>query len=209
MRLSDTPGVLVGNVYDKYGTKNPVAHWLMRGFLNAVTALYRRAAASSVLEVGCGEGLLARHLLTQGSRPERFDACDLELTRLTTGLDPLLRFREASIYELPWDDGEFELVVCCEVLEHLADPLRGLHELARVSRRAVLLSTPREPLWRALNLLRGSYWPALGNTPGHVQHFGRGGLCRLASHCLDVQETRTPIPWTVLLGAPRTRQARR
>jgi ubiquinone/menaquinone biosynthesis C-methylase UbiE len=193
----------VGNVYDKYATRNPVARWLMQGFLRSVSELYQKVGARSVLEVGCGEGLLAQYLITQGSRPDRFEACDLKLDHLAANLDPALRFREASIYELPWPDRSFELVVCCEVLEHLREPSRGLAELARVASRAILLSTPREPAWRMLNVARGKYWAALGNTPGHVQHFSRRALERFVSSAVDIEQVRTPVPWTVLLGTPR------
>jgi ubiquinone/menaquinone biosynthesis C-methylase UbiE len=196
-------GVIVGNVYDKYGSKNTIARALMGGFLRAVSDLYGSVRPRSVLEVGCGEGRLAQHLIERGPRPERFEACDLELGTLAPDLDPLIHFREASIYQLPYADGELDLVVCCEVLEHLETPERGLAELTRVARRAVLLSTPREPLWRALNLLRGKYWRDFGNTPGHVQHFGSRALVALAERKLDLIERRQPIPWTVLLGRVR------
>jgi ubiquinone/menaquinone biosynthesis C-methylase UbiE len=197
-------GVIVGNVYDKYGSKNPVARLLMDGFLRAVTELYGSVAPDSVLEVGCGEGHLAQHLLRHGPRPRRFEACDLELGQLSPDLDPLIRFREASIYDLPYADGELELVVCCEVLEHLDQLERSLAELARVARSRVLLSTPREPIWRALNVLRGKYLGDFGNTPGHVQHFSSRALLELAASQLEVIERRQPIPWTVLLGRVRS-----
>jgi ubiquinone/menaquinone biosynthesis C-methylase UbiE len=201
--MPSTEGNIVGNHYDKYGTKNPIARWLMEGFLRAVTDLYRGVAPRSVLEVGCGEGKLADRLLKSGPRPERFEACDLEIERLATGLDPAIRFRAASIYELPFEAEAFDLVVCCEVLEHLTEPRRGLAELRRVARRAVLVSTPREPIWRAMNLARGKYVTDLGNTPGHIQHWGRRQLVAMVSELFEVTEQRTPIPWTVLLGRPK------
>lgn len=198
-------GNVVGNVYDKYGTRNPIARHMMRSFLRSVTELYRIAAPTRVLEVGCGEGELAAHLWHQGPRPEQFEICDVELDRLRPDLPSAIGVREASIYELPWDDDAFDLVLCCEVLEHLQDPARGLAELARVARRNVLISTPWEPVWRALNMARGQYLGDLGNTPGHVQHWGRRGLARLARTQLRLVAQRTPLPWTVLLGTPRLR----
>jgi ubiquinone/menaquinone biosynthesis C-methylase UbiE len=202
-RFEGTEGNVLGNHYDKYGTKNPIARKLMQSFLDAVTGLYRAEAPKSVLEVGCGEGKLADHLVRNGPRPERFEACDLALDRMAPGLDPLVKFREASIYELPFEDQEFDLVVCCEVLEHLEEPRRGLAEIRRVARRGVLLSTPREPIWRAMNLARLKYVSDLGNTPGHIQHWGRRQLRQLVSEFVDVVEERTPIPWTILLGRPK------
>jgi hypothetical protein len=62
------------------------------------------------------------------------------------------------------------------------------------------VSTPWDPVWRALNVLRGRYLARLGNTPGHVQHFTRRGLERLARTELRILERRTPLPWTILLG---------
>lgn len=194
-------GNVVGNVEDKYHARNPIARALMRGFLRAVTDLYLAADPRRVLEVGCGEGRLADHLIRR-RRPERFEACDVEL-RPAPEIDPGIALREASIYALPYADASFDLVVCCEVLEHLHDPAAGLAELARVSSRHVLLSTPWEPVWRLLNLARGRYVRDLGNTPGHVQHFGRRALVDLARTRLDVRAVRRPLPWTVISGVVR------
>ena len=194
-------GNIVGNVYDKYNTHNPIARALMRGFTDAVTDLYLGTGARSVLEVGCGEGLLADHLIKR-ARPDRFDACDVAL-RPAPGIDPQISLREASIYALPYPDHSFDLVVCCEVLEHLQDPPAALAELARVADRHVLLSTPWEPVWRLMNLARGRYLGALGNTPGHLQHFSRRALLDLAATRLGSLRVRRPLPWTVILGDVR------
>jgi ubiquinone/menaquinone biosynthesis C-methylase UbiE len=197
------PSVIVGNVYDKYATRNPVARWLMCGFLNAVSDLYLKQRPIRVLEVGCGEGHLAQHLFNVAHTPEAFHACDLSLSGLAQGLDERIHFSEASIYALPFESKSFDLVVCCEVLEHLESPDRGLAEICRVSSNRVIVSTPREPLWRVLNMLRGKYLSALGNTPGHVQHFTQAGLLDLLCASLHVVAVRAPVPWTVVLGQVR------
>jgi 2-polyprenyl-3-methyl-5-hydroxy-6-metoxy-1,4-benzoquinol methylase len=176
---------------------------MMRGFLDAVSELYLSVRPERVLEVGCGEGRLAQHLMALDHSPSVFEACDLSLDKLAPGLDPRIRFSTASIYELPYASGQFDLVVCCEVLEHLDTPERGLAEIARVSSGALLVSTPREPLWRVLNLVRGKYVTDLGNTPGHVQHFSRPELLQLLARELEPTQVRTPLPWTVVLGRKR------
>jgi len=82
-------------------------------------------------------------------------------------------FTRESIYELPRPAASVDTVVCLEVLEHLGDPEAGLRELARVTQRHVILSVPREPLWRLLNMARGAYLRDWGNTPGHLRNYLR------------------------------------
>lgn len=195
---------VVGNYYDKYATQNRISAALVGGFLSAVTRLYRSTEAKSVLEVGCGEGKLADHLVRSGPRPARFVATDLSLERQDPDIDPMIEFAEASVYELPFETGSFDLVLCCEVLEHLDSPREALDEVARVARDFVLISTPWEPVWRVMNMARGKYLRDLGNTPGHIQHFGRRDLIELADTRLEVVALRRPLPWTVILGKPRS-----
>jgi 2-polyprenyl-3-methyl-5-hydroxy-6-metoxy-1,4-benzoquinol methylase len=92
-----------------------------------------------------------------------------------------------------------ELVVCCEVLEHLEDPERALDVLAGLARPWLIASVPREPLWRALNLARLSYVGSLGNTPGHLGHWSKAGFVRFLTSGFEVIEVRTPVPWTMAL----------
>ncbi|MGC4070723.1 MAG: class I SAM-dependent methyltransferase [Polyangiaceae bacterium] len=198
-----TPEPLVGNTYDKYGTKNPFARWLMRGFLSSVTQLARQTRPSRLLEVGCGEGHLVAHLTENLPNLTRVAACDLSLEKLATSLPSNIDFRRGSAYELPYPDRAFDLVVCCEVLEHLDEPARAMAELRRVTSRYLLVSTPREPLWRVLNLLRLAYLRELGNTPGHVGHFSARSLVQLLETGMDVREIALPVPWVVALTERR------
>ena len=71
--------------------------------------------------------------------------------------------------------------------------------MARVSSSWILVSVPREPLWRGLNMARGAYWRDLGNTPGHLNHWSKREFAGLLRRYGEVVELRSPFPWTMAL----------
>jgi hypothetical protein len=89
------------------------------------------------------------------------------------------------------------------VLEHLKDPNAGMRELDRVCGGHLLLSVPREPIWRLANVMRGAYLRQLGNTPGHLQHFSRRSIRKLVEQRFDVVAERRPFPWIMILAHTR------
>ncbi|HEY5316876.1 MAG TPA: class I SAM-dependent methyltransferase [Solirubrobacteraceae bacterium] len=194
--------VPTGNTYDKYGSTNPVVRRLMHGFEAALAELFDRAAPGSVLDVGCGEGVLTHRWAEQlGER--RIVGIDLEDPKLraewATRQRPNLEYRATPAEDLPFAAGEFDLAAAIEVLEHVPDPRRTLAEMARVSARHLLVSVPREPLWRGLNVARGAYLRELGNTPGHLNHWSGRAFARLLADYGEVIGARSPFPWTMLL----------
>jgi SAM-dependent methyltransferase len=195
-------GVVTGNTYDKYGSSNPVVRRLMAGFERNLDELFELAAPRSLLDVGCGEGVLVEgwaKRLGDG----RVVGIDLEEESIQAGWAqrqaPNLEYRVMEAENLPFADGEFELASAIEVLEHVPDPAHTVAEMARCAERHLLVSVPREPLWRAVNMARGAYWSALGNTPGHVNHWTRRSFVELLSRHGQVIEVRSPFPWTMLL----------
>ena len=194
--------VPTGNLYDKYGSANPLVRQLMGGFRAALDELWELAAPESVLDVGCGEGVLTREW-AERLGTGRVVGVDLDDPRLRAeweaGARPNLEYRAAEAHALPFADGEFDLVAGIEVLEHVPDPDAALREMARVARRRLLVSVPREPIWRLLNVARGAYLSHLGNTPGHLNHWSKVGFHSLLTRHGTVLELRTPLPWTLAL----------
>jgi 2-polyprenyl-3-methyl-5-hydroxy-6-metoxy-1,4-benzoquinol methylase len=195
-------GIVTGNTYDKYGSSNPVVRRLMARFEGDLDELFEAAAPGSLLDVGCGEGVLV-HRWAQRMGEGRVVGVDLEEQSIQAGWAqrqaPNLEYRVLEAARLPFADDEFDLASAIEVLEHLPEPERTLAEMARCARRHLLVSVPREPLWRMLNVARGAYWPALGNTPGHLNHWSRRSFVQLLSGHGEVAEVRSPFPWTMLL----------
>jgi 2-polyprenyl-3-methyl-5-hydroxy-6-metoxy-1,4-benzoquinol methylase len=191
-----------GNVYDKYGTANPIERRLVAGFMASLDELVERSGAREAHEVGCGEGEVSIRLAQRGIRVRGTDAFPRvleEARRRAAAAGVEIDFEATPVEELDPDRHEAELVVCCEVLEHLEDPHRGLEVLAGLARPWMIASVPREPLWRALNLARLSYVGQLGNTPGHLSHWSKGGFERFLGGRFEVVEVRNPLPWTMAL----------
>ena len=194
--------VPTGNTFDKYGSTNPVVRRLMAGFEGTLAELFAQAAPASVLDVGCGEGVLT-HQWAQQLGDRRIVGIDLDDDKLkaewVTRQRPNLEYRTIPAENLPFADGEFDLACAIEVLEHVPDPQHTVAEMARVASGHLLVSVPREPLWRMLNIARGAYVKDLGNTPGHVNHWSKRSFVRLLSQHGEVVEKRSPFPWTMLL----------
>jgi ubiquinone/menaquinone biosynthesis C-methylase UbiE len=201
--VSTTAPVPTGNAYDKYASANPIERRLMAAFLDRLDRALPVRAPDRVLEVGVGEGEIATRVGTRypAAAVVGLDLPDDDLAEQWTGRGIAATF--GDIAALPFPDRTFDLVLAIEVLEHVPDPDAALRELARVARADVVLSVPREPLWRVANMARGKYWRDLGNTPGHVQHWGRRAFASCVGRHLDVITVHSPTPWTMVAARAR------
>jgi 2-polyprenyl-3-methyl-5-hydroxy-6-metoxy-1,4-benzoquinol methylase len=199
--VSTTEAVPTGNTYDKYGSQNPVVRRLMTGFEKSLDELWHMASPGSILDVGCGEGVLTSEW---AERLEgRIVGIDLPDPKLEAEWQkrqrPNLEYRAEEATSLSFADDEFDMSTAIEVLEHVPDPEATVAEMARVAKRWMLVSVPREPIWRMVNMARGAYWKSLGNTPGHVNHWSKVSFVSMLSRHGKVEEVRTPFPWTMVL----------
>lgn len=189
----------------KYTQTNALTRRLLDGFFRAVGDSLAGKDIGSALEVGCGEGFSTAKLREMLPAGASLRACDVEqrLVEEARQRNPGIPIERESIYELSHADASFDAVFVMEVLEHLDDPARGLAEVCRVSKRWVIATVPREPIWRMLNFARLKYVTALGNTPGHLNHWSSGGFQKFVGRFADVRACRKPLPWTVVLAEVR------
>ncbi len=119
-------GVVVGNTFNKYDSKNPFVQWIMKGFHDSLTDFVIKISPNSIHEIGCGEGywVIRWNRESYVSRGSDFSGKVIEIARqnaVKNGLSPEI-FRMRNIYDLNYKDDSAELIVCCEVLEHLQNP---------------------------------------------------------------------------------------
>ena len=205
----------IGNATAKYEASNPVVRHLLNRFLRRVEGAAADVKPVSVLDVGCGEGVVTERL-AQCLAPAKVLGIDAAEAHLETEWEsrraPNLSFVVGSAYDLPFADGTFDLVCCIEVLEHLERPRDALAEMSRVAGRALLMSVPNEPTWRISHMLAGRDVRKLGDTPGHINHWSKRAFSDLVSDYGRLERVDAVFPWTLVvagvtrgLASPRAR----
>lgn len=119
----------------------------------------------SVLDSGCGEGVIAILLAKRGiastgsdiSQPNIEHANELAKSQ---GVEALTTFVLGDAEHLPFPDKSFDVVISSHVLEHLPDFDQGFRELCRVARKRVIVALPTGLNGCAMALLGGDhgYW---------------------------------------------------
>jgi 2-polyprenyl-3-methyl-5-hydroxy-6-metoxy-1,4-benzoquinol methylase len=189
----------------KHESKNPIQRALIGRFKAQAVRLVQGAAPASILEVGCGEGYMLQALVQGGVGAALhgvdFSAPAIADAKLRLGARAELEARDAC--ELADDGRQFDLVMMCEVLEHIPDPGQMLPILERLTRQHLLLSVPWEPMFRGLNMARGKHVSAWGNDPEHVNHWSRRGFFRFIEQRFTILEAPLVAPWTMVLASKR------
>jgi SAM-dependent methyltransferase len=201
MKRSET--IRPTNIYSgKYTESGVIGRWLLDHFYHTINQLVKNLPVNTVLEVGCGQGYSLTYLKKIFSG-KHLEASEYEsrLIEDARRINPGIRIIQESVYDLKHADDSFDLVLALEVLEHLKNPEKAFSELRRITKKYCLLSVPREPLWRFLNLARGKYWLSLGNPYSHINHYSKKAIIRLAGQYFKKLEIATPIPWTIILSS--------
>jgi ubiquinone/menaquinone biosynthesis C-methylase UbiE len=194
----------IGNASPKYEASNPVVRHLLKRFLRRVDEAASELRPASVLDVGCGEGIVTERL-AHNLAPAKVLGVDADEGHLKEEWEarsaPNLAFATGSAYDLPFGDSSFDLVCCIEVLEHLERPRDALAEMSRVAGRALILSVPNEPSWRISHLLAGRNVRTLGNTPGHINHWSKRAFADLVSEYGRSEKATAVFPWTLVIAS--------
>ncbi len=125
--------------WDDMKTYGPFSRHLRRLMKQVLRSVY----FETVLDVGCGQGSFLTELCAEFPRI-RPNGCDIspaaiELARqkIPHGTFSLLDIGKEHLRE------QFDLVVCSEVLEHITDDMTALGNLAKMTRKYLLVSAPQ------------------------------------------------------------------
>jgi len=98
-----------------------------------------------ILDAGCGRGDFSMALASYFPRAEiegvDFSEEMVKLARQSFGNAGRLKFSQADLLQLPFQDGSFDLVFCLDTLHHIHkdDFPRAIGEIARVNRKTVIV----------------------------------------------------------------------
>jgi 2-polyprenyl-3-methyl-5-hydroxy-6-metoxy-1,4-benzoquinol methylase len=148
----------------------------------------------SVLDVGCGPGIIAQTLGKRGANVFGLD-CDSSFVERANTRGVHASFCNLEADKFPYVDALFDKVLCVEVIEHLAKPEKSLREIARVLKPngTLLLTTPNlAALQNRLKLLRGQDF--LNGNPfdrpydRHIRLYAKNSITQLLSSWFEIKE---------------------
>lgn len=102
--------------------------------------ILENANGKTILDAATGKGYLS-HLLKEKGEYERIAALDIVLPEKR---EKEIEYFAGSLTSLPFQDNEFDVVVCTHALEHIKDYDRALSELRRVCKKKLIIVVPRQ-----------------------------------------------------------------
>lgn len=192
--------------FRKYTSRNPIQKYLVNNFLKTLFLCIDNLKIKKVLDAGCGEGFVLSEFKKR-KIGDYLEGIDFSEEALNTGkkLFPYLSLKKGDIYNMPYENNTFDIVICTEVMEHLKEPEKVMDEVVRVSKKYCLFSVPNEPLFMISNLLRGKNISMLGNDIDHVQHWSSRDFESMIRIRLDVLDVKKPFPWTIVLSKKKNK----
>ena len=193
------PTVLDKYEYTKYQSRNPFVLKLINGFYEKIRLIVKDLNCQSILDAGCGDGETLIRL--KRCLPDNVAAFDINKGQIDDARNrlPDVKIETQDIYQLPYDDNSFDLILCLEVLEHLKNPSSALKEIARVTSKHLIVSVPSEPFFMLGNLIRGKNILQCGNDQDHVNHWNKRTFHKYLSEEVNVNKITTSFPWLIAL----------
>lgn len=150
-----------------------------------VMAKIRTLSFKSILDVGCGTGVILSMVLDEYKdiRACGIDLSEKMLEKATEILSHRVQLITGDSAYLPWKDNFFDLVVCNSSFHHYPEPVKSLKEMHRVLRLngKIIIA---EPWWTSpIRFLINWYLKSPFNYGGDVRIYSKREICRLFTEC--------------------------
>lgn len=169
----------------------------MGRFIAKVLSCVEEIQPNSILDIGCGEGVITK-LIERQLPNALIVGTDLDEELLIQQTSAVVKYLVVS--EMPFhcfQPQTFDLVIMTEALEHLESPKSALEAIRAITNEHVVITVPHEPIWRIENMLRLKYLQDWGNTPGHIQHFSKKSLQSMLQDVFTHVQVDTSFPWLI------------
>lgn len=134
---------LTAEEYERVYREYPRVHQGTDNSNACVLRICSEVVGASVLDVGCGGGhLLQTIIASEDNAITRAVGADFIVPKSSS--DCRIQYVQTKIETLPFQDGEFDTVICTHVLEHILDVRKAIAELRRVTRRRLIIVVPSE-----------------------------------------------------------------
>lgn len=181
----------------KYNNSNSLAKLVLNNYIKKVSNIIKEKSPKKLLDAGCGLGFLMKEI----SKDIDSELYGLDILQNSVeyakNLCPNAKISQGSVYNLPFENDSFDVVLFSEVLEHLDKPEQAIYELKRVSSNYCIVCVPYEPFFSITNFMRLKYWSSWGNYPGHIQKWNKSSFKKLLlKYFTDVKVKQSSI-WII------------
>jgi ubiquinone/menaquinone biosynthesis C-methylase UbiE len=106
----------------------------------SLKAILDNVKGISILDVGCGNGYLSKIL----AKKFKVTACDINIDKMLKKDNSDIHFVNANITNAPFKNRQFDTVICAHTIEHVLDLNMAINELRRVTKKRLIIVTPRQ-----------------------------------------------------------------
>ncbi|MEM1378165.1 MAG: methyltransferase domain-containing protein [Pseudomonadota bacterium] len=145
-RFRERAAFLTDAEYEQLYRDHPRVHEGTDNSQACIDRICQDVSGTSVADIGCGTGVLLQHVRDANPNLERVAGIDFVIddANKLEGIE----YHAARVEALPFEDNEFDTVICTHVLEHVLDFRGSLAELRRIARKRLIVVVPREREYR-------------------------------------------------------------
>lgn len=135
----------------------------------------KRDHVHNLADIGCGDGYLIYSILKKRDYIDKIYAIDISSTRLkrVKAISRRINTIKTNATNICFPDNFFDVVICSEVLEHIADYEKAVRELLRVTKKQLVITVPNDQVLVKTMCPRCKKYNYIS---GHINSFDKGTL---------------------------------